>query len=58
MMSLVLAGHLKPIGPMKTFSFTDIPSALRYMRGGTHVGKIVITDGPAGRPKVNVCQGT
>ncbi|KUI66525.1 Lovastatin diketide synthase LovF [Cytospora mali] len=51
-MGLIVAGHLKPIGPVTTFSFTDIPGAFRHMRGGTHVGKIVITDGPAGQPKV------
>lgn len=55
MMALLFAGHIKPIGPMKTFPFTDIPGAFRYMRGGTHVGKIVITNGPAGQPKVKVC---
>lgn len=55
MMTLLFAGHIKPIGPMKTFPFTDIPGAFRYMRGGTHVGKIVITNGPAGQPKVKVC---
>lgn len=55
MMSLIFAGHVKPISPMKTFPFTDIPGAFRYMRGGTHVGKIVITNGPDGQPKVKVC---
>lgn len=29
---------------MTTFPFSDIPSAFTYMRGGTHIGKIVITD--------------
>ena len=38
--------QLTPIGPITTFSFADIPSAFRYMRGGKHIGKIVISDGP------------
>ncbi|KAI9676001.1 MAG: Type I Iterative PKS [Caeruleum heppii] len=41
---LIEAGHVKPISPIKTFSFEDIPSAFRYMRGANHIGKIVISD--------------
>ncbi len=44
-MSLIAQGHLKPISPIKTFSFADIPSAFRYMRGANHIGKIVMSDG-------------
>jgi hypothetical protein len=39
-------GHVEPIRPIKQFSFADIPSAFAYMRGGKHIGKIVITDAP------------
>lgn len=42
---LIKGGHLKPITPIKTFPFTDIPSAFAYMRSGRHIGKIVITNG-------------
>ena len=31
---------------MKIFPFEDIPAAFRYMRGGNHTGKIVISNGP------------
>ncbi|KAI9720556.1 MAG: Type I Iterative PKS [Chrysothrix sp. TS-e1954] len=40
---LIKAGHVKPIGPVKTFPFDDVPAAFRFMRGGTHIGKIIIT---------------
>lgn len=45
-MALIAQGHLRPIAPTKTFSFRDVPSAFRYMRGANHIGKIVISDGP------------
>ncbi|KAJ5997672.1 beta-ketoacyl synthase domain-containing protein [Penicillium canescens] len=45
-MDLIKKRQLTPIGPITTFSFADIPSAFRYMRGGKHIGKIVISDGP------------
>ena len=37
-------GYIRPITPVKVFSFTDIPAALRYMGSGSHIGKIVISD--------------
>lgn len=43
-MGLIAQGHVKPIDPIKTFSFEDIPSAFRFMRGANHIGKIVISN--------------
>ena len=45
MFQMLKNGHIAPISPTTVFSFTDIPSAFRYMRGGSHMGKIVISDG-------------
>jgi NADPH:quinone reductase-like Zn-dependent oxidoreductase len=42
---LVEEGHISPIHPRKIFSFSEVPDALCYMRGGNHIGKIVISDG-------------
>ena len=42
---LVYAGHIRPINPITTFSFSDIPSALALIRSGRHIGKVVISDG-------------
>ncbi|KAI0538967.1 hypothetical protein GGR58DRAFT_525418 [Xylaria digitata] len=44
---LLVEGHIQPISPMKVFSFRQIPEAMRYMRSGEHMGKIVISDGQA-----------
>ncbi|KAL6716017.1 hypothetical protein ACLMJK_006979 [Lecanora helva] len=44
LMGLVEKGHVKPISPIKTFAFEDIPSAFRFMRGANHIGKIVISN--------------
>ena len=44
MMDLLQKGHIKPIAPIKVFSFEDIASAFRFMRGGNHIGKIVISN--------------
>lgn len=54
LMGLMAEGHLKPIGPIKTFSFSEIPSAFRFMRGANHIGKIVISDGPQAKVTVPV----
>lgn len=48
MFDLLHKGHIKPIHPIKTFSFDDIPSAFRYMRSANHIGKIVISNGNNG----------
>lgn len=44
LMGLIEKGHVKPIAPIKTFRFDDIPSAFRFMRGANHIGKIVISN--------------
>ncbi|KAI1158376.1 KR domain-containing protein [Nemania serpens] len=55
LMGLMAEGHLKPIGPIKTFSFSEMPSAFRFMRGANHNGKIVISDGPQAKVTVPTC---
>jgi hypothetical protein len=45
LMDLVEKGHVKPISPITVFPFEDIVSAFRYLRGGTHIGKVVISNG-------------
>lgn len=44
LMGLIEKGHVKPIDPIKTFSFEEIPSAFRFIRGANHIGKIVISN--------------
>lgn len=38
-------GCIGPIHPITTYPFAEIPAAFAYMRGGKHLGKIIITDG-------------
>ncbi|KUJ12798.1 putative polyketide synthase [Mollisia scopiformis] len=45
LMQLVKDGHVKPIAPMSIFPFEDIVSAIRFLRAGTHLGKVVISNG-------------
>ncbi|KAH6612780.1 PKSKA1, partial [Chaetomium sp. MPI-SDFR-AT-0129] len=40
-------GHIKPINPIHRYSWTDIPAAIRFLRAGKHIGKIVLSDGGA-----------
>ncbi|KAH6720961.1 KR domain-containing protein [Leptodontidium sp. MPI-SDFR-AT-0119] len=42
---LVHAGHIKPIHPITTFGFDDVPSASSCIRSGRHIGKVVISNG-------------
>lgn len=42
---LISKGHVKPIAPITTFSFDDVPAAFRVLRGGKHIGKLVVTNG-------------
>jgi acyl transferase domain-containing protein/NADPH:quinone reductase-like Zn-dependent oxidoreductase/aryl carrier-like protein len=35
--------HIRPIEPRTVFSYTKIGDAIRYMRAGTHMGKIIIS---------------
>lgn len=51
---MIEAGHVKPIAPIHQFSFADIPSAIRFLRAGKHIGKIVISDGVEAVVKVPV----
>ena len=44
LIGLIDKGHVKPIPPIKTFTFDDISSAFRFMRGANHIGKIVISN--------------
>lgn len=43
--ALLVAGHIKPISPRTVFPFDKILEAIRYMRSGDHIGKIVISHG-------------
>ncbi|KAL5456401.1 hypothetical protein PMIN06_003908 [Paraphaeosphaeria minitans] len=35
--------HVKPIEPRTVFPYSKIGDAIRYMRGGTHMGKIILS---------------
>lgn len=45
MMDMILSHKVKPISPVKIFPYSDIPSAVRFMRGANHIGKIIISNG-------------
>ncbi|KAI0552402.1 PKSKA1 [Xylaria curta] len=49
---LIDSGNVKPISPIHQFSFNDAPSAIRLLRAGKHIGKIVLSNGV--NPKVTV----
>jgi hypothetical protein len=51
---LVSDGFIKPIHPITTYSFANIPESFAFMRSGRHVGKIVIADEPEARVSVPV----
>ncbi|KAK8047896.1 hypothetical protein PG996_015960 [Apiospora saccharicola] len=51
---LLEAGHVQPIAPIRTFSFAEVPGALRLIRSGNHIGKIVISDDGAADVDVSV----
>lgn len=51
-MTLIKDAHVKPIQPITTFPVEDIPSAFRFMRGASHIGKIVISSGSQNQMKV------
>lgn len=42
---LIKQGHVKPIAPIHRFSYLDVSSAIRFLRAGKHIGKIVISAG-------------
>lgn len=54
MMKLIKDGHVKPIFPVTVFPFEDIVSALRYIRAGNHIGKVVISNGSSNSTEVPV----
>jgi hypothetical protein len=41
---LLETGSIEPIKPRKRFSFGEIPEAMKYMRKGTHIGKMIFSD--------------
>lgn len=47
--------HVKPINPIHIFSFIDVANAVRYLRAGKHISKVVISDSP--EPKISVPVG-
>ena len=52
---LIEGGFIKPISPVHKFPWTDVPAALRFLRLGTHVGKVVVSqDNPASGVQVPV----
>ncbi|KAH8646008.1 polyketide synthase [Tricladium varicosporioides] len=54
MMDLVKAGHITPIAPVTVFPFEEIVPAFRFLRGATHLGKVVISSGGIHNVKVPV----
>ncbi|OTB08290.1 hypothetical protein M426DRAFT_52354 [Hypoxylon sp. CI-4A] len=44
MMDMIISHAIKPISPIKLFPYSDIPSALRFMRSANHIGKIIISN--------------
>jgi hypothetical protein len=54
MMDLHGKGAIKPIAPVTVFPFEDIVSAFVYLRGGNHLGKVVISNGTTANVKVPV----
>jgi hypothetical protein len=42
--NLLEKGYIRPIEPIKIFSFAEIVDAMKYMRNGTQIGKVVISD--------------
>ncbi|PHH92051.1 hypothetical protein CDD83_9169 [Cordyceps sp. RAO-2017] len=49
-------GHIKPIQPIHEYPVQNLPDAVRFMRTGEHIGKIVATipGNPASIPATNV----
>lgn len=43
-LQMIRLAQIKPIEPLAVFGFNDIPGAVRYMRAGQHIGKVVISD--------------
>ena len=45
MFKMIEAGDISPISPVLQFSFNEISAAIRLLRSGAHMGKIIISDG-------------
>lgn len=45
MMDLYGKGAIKPISPITVFPFEQIVDAFLFLRGGKHLGKVVISNG-------------
>lgn len=52
---LVNAGHIGPVHPIKTFQFDEISAALSFIRSGSHIGKVVISNQGKGDIQVPIC---
>lgn len=48
-------GVIKPISPIHRFPWTDISSALSFLRPGTHIGKVVLSQNDINSRIVPVC---
>lgn len=59
---LVESRYIAPIDPIHRYSWTDIPSAIRFLRAGRHIGKVVLTEEPDKKLEVPVsilrCKGS
>ncbi|RCI16826.1 hypothetical protein L249_1723 [Ophiocordyceps polyrhachis-furcata BCC 54312] len=42
-LGFIAEGHIKPVQPIHQFSAQNVADAVRFMRSGDHIGKIVIT---------------
>lgn len=51
---MIKAGHIGPIHPIKTFRFDEIGDALGFIRGGSHIGKVVISNQGQGDMQVPI----
>ncbi|KAH8729278.1 putative polyketide synthase [Ilyonectria robusta] len=51
---LVQQGHMKPINPIKVFSFEEIGDAFRFLGSGKHIGKLIISNGEKEAAQVTV----
>lgn len=45
---------MKPINPIKVFSFEEIGDAFRFLGSGKHIGKLIISNGEKEAAKVTV----
>jgi hypothetical protein len=50
---LIASNNIRPIHPVTTFGFDEVPAALNHVRTGTHIGKVVISNGES-LPNVHV----